>query len=146
MHSIVENSHRLDPETGKFISVEHQRIAEIIKDYEPYLELAWIPPEKRELDDTQPFAILHREPGKPTYVVRTMAESEMNESIIAWLFMNDQQRGGQDLQGRLEKMEAARKALDMKASIDKMEEAKELARAILTSPLNYYKHNGVKYQ
>ena len=36
-------------ESGALLSAEHQRIARVIHDYDPTLELAWIPPEARQL-------------------------------------------------------------------------------------------------
>jgi len=146
MAVILENSHVLDPETGKFVSVEHQRIATIIQEYDPDLYLAWIPPDKRSFDDTQPFAILHKQPDGRMYVVRKVKEGEVNSDLIAWLWMNDSARQGTDLTGRLEAQDAARRAVEMKRQIQKDDERRDFYKSVLRSPLNTYRHNGVKYQ
>jgi hypothetical protein len=136
------NTYVYDADSGHFVSSEHQRVAEVIQEYDPNLYLMWIPPEKRELDDTQPFAIVHMPSDGKQYVVRRLKEDEVDYRLLAWLWSNDQARKGNDVLGRLEAEEAARKALELKVEMERREETRELATSIVRSPLNWYKHNG----
>jgi hypothetical protein len=142
----LHNSYMYDADCGYFISEEHRIIAEIIQDYNPDLYLMWIPPDKRDLNDTEPFAIVHMPPGKSQYVVRRCKDSEVDVRLLEWLWSNDQARGGTDILGRLEAHEAAKKAMQLKRDQEKLDAAQDIALSIIKSPLNAYKHNGVKYQ
>ena len=46
-----------DSSRGEFINSTHQRIAEIIADYDPGLRLFYIPNADRLPTDTQPYAV-----------------------------------------------------------------------------------------
>jgi hypothetical protein len=137
-----------DQTSGRLLSQEHQRIAELINDYDPDLYLVWIPPEDRDTEDARdlPFAIRHCPENAAPYIARRMKESEVDERLIAWLFQNDAQRSGGDPVGRIEAEIRAKEAVKLKAQVDEMMENHELAASIMASPLNTYKHNGVKYQ
>jgi hypothetical protein len=140
--------HIFDQESGYMLSQEHMRVAEVIRDYDPTLELTWIPPDNRVTKDDfdKPFALLHKPGDKPDYVVRKLKEDEVDHRIIAWLWMSDNARNGEDLAEKVTAEANARQALAYLANHDKMMEKHELAASILASPLNTYKHEGVKYQ
>ncbi len=127
-------------EGGYFVSEKHAHIAEIISEYDPTLELAWIPPDKREPGD-QPFAVVHRPLNNPPYVV--CYSDNPDERLLARIFGMDLAK--HDVLGQVEAEQAAYKALQMKRHMEEMEEAHELSAAILRSPKSTYKHNGVKY-
>jgi hypothetical protein len=127
---------------GAFVSETQRRVAEIIKDYDPYLELAYIPPESRGLDDYgKEFAVIHRPPGREPYYVFFAGKDEIDERLIARLFMNDQTRG--NVMNMLEAHENARQVLDMKRKMEEAEERKEFIIDVLKSPKDTYMHNGV---
>ena len=140
--------HILDAESGYALSQEHQRIAEIIKDYEPTLELAWIPPDKRgDLEDfAYPFAIIHRPPNLRPYIVRKLQEHEVDHRLLAWLWSSDRARNGLDLGEQLQNEATARQILQLKERADEMAEKHDIAASILGSPLNTYRHDGVTYR
>lgn len=123
----MTNEIRFDPETGYALSADHQRIAEIIQDYDPCLELAWIPPDQRNENDRQPFAVLHRAiPGGPVdYVVFRLAENEVDHRVLARLFSGDNSK--QNVLESIESSEAAFKLLELKRELDAREERKEIA-------------------
>lgn len=128
-------------EGGYLVSERHARIAEIISDYDPTLELAWIPPDKREPGDS-PFAVIHRVPGQPDYIV--CYSDDPDERLLARVFKGDNAK--HDVLSEIEAQNAAHKALRMKAEMEELEEANDLAASILRSNLHVYKHNGVKYE
>lgn len=136
--------HILDAETGHALSAEHQRIAEIIKDYDETLELAWIPPNARAHNEEFPFAVIHKPLDAPEYVVFKLKESEVDHRVLARLFAGDSTRHSNILDV-IENEEAARRIVEMKRDMDAAEEARELAAwAVKARP--GAKHNGVRFE
>jgi hypothetical protein len=134
-----------DTVSGEMISQKMNRIQEIIQDYDPDLRLAWIPPKERTAFDKFPFVLIHSPVGKPEYIAMTLKESEVNESLIARLFLHDNRNVS--VLERLEAEEAARKILKYKEQMDAEEIRKELVSTIIKSPLNTYRGpNGVVYK
>jgi hypothetical protein len=132
-----------DPETGYALSDEHRRIAEIIKDYDESLELAWIPPDKRDGEEF-PFAILHRTPGGVVdYVAMKLREREIDHRVLVRLWENDTTKN--DVLGAIEREEDARKIMQLKKEMDDAEEAQELATWALKARSGA-KHNGVRFE
>jgi hypothetical protein len=129
-------------EDGRWVSENHARIAEIIKDYDSELELAYIPPDKREPGDV-PFAVVHRPMGKPAYVVFT--SDSCDERLLTRLFAADGAKQGNILTN-LDAHNAAVEVIRTKERMDEIEERDDLVHSIVKSPLNTYKHNGIKYQ
>lgn len=126
---------------GHFVSEKHARIAEIVQDFNPYLELVWIPPENRkENDDTPPFAILDRTPGKKPYIVFTIKEDELDERVIAKLFQGDLAHN--DVLGRLEAQERAAQVLKYKEQMDKAAERQDFVKSVVGSGKHSFRHNG----
>lgn len=129
---------------GMMLSADHMRIAEIIKDYDPYLELVWIPPNQRSFDDTMPFAVRDNRPGIPEdlRIVFKLRESEVDHRVLARLFRGDNSR--HNVLDMIESEENARRLLDYKRQMDEAEEAREMAAwAIKARP--GAKHNGVRF-
>lgn len=125
------------------LPAHYERIAEIIQDFNPDMELAWIPPEERNAFDIKPFAIRHNPPNAPSYIVGFFSEEEMDHRIIAHLFSIDTTRN--DVLGNLEREEAAKRALQMKEQIERDEMRKDFAKSLLKSRKHTYRHNGKKY-
>lgn len=128
-------------EEGYFVSENHARIAEIISDYDPTLRLAWIPPDKREPGD-QPFAIIHAPLGGPEYIV--CYSDNVNEALLERVFSMDSTK--HDVWSQIERSQAAAEAIKLKAQMEEMAAAKDLASSIVKSKKHTYRHDGVVYQ
>lgn len=128
-------------EDGGFISEKHARISEIINDYDPNLELAWVPPDKRQPGD-KPFAVICRPPMQPAYVV--FYSDDCDERLLGRLFSMDSNNG--NVLDAIESNNAALELIKFKKDMDEREEKLELSKAILRSPLSKYTANGVTYQ
>lgn len=124
-----------------FVSAEHQRIAEIIQDYDETLALAFIPEANREPGD-HPFAVIHSPVGKPQYIA--FYADQCDERILERLFTNDLTK--HDVLSQLEAADAARRAVELKRELDKAEARKDLVQHIIKSPKTRYKHDGVIYE
>ena len=135
-------------EYGEFLSSKAARLSEILHDYNPYLELVFIPRSKRDDTDTHPFAIRDNSPWKGGYIVRHISEAEMEnpQAILAWLFEGDLSKHGvADLEARHKAKEAAEKLLNLKREQDIAAERQELTSEILRGGRdrkNTYRHGG----
>ena len=122
-----------DPNSGRVLSAEASRIAQVIRDYEPTLELAWIPPENRELNEQYPYAVIHRPENAPPYVVMRIRETELDHRIIAKLWSADGKNG--NVLSNIEAEEAARRAIELLKKEEEMEEAREKAAWMVKAPV-----------
>lgn len=140
-------------EFGEFLPSKAARLAEILQDYNPYLELRFIPSSQRDDTDTHPFAIWDLSPWRlgPQglgYPVKHISEREMEDpqAILAWLFEGDLSKHGMsELAARAKAKEAAEQLLDSKRRMEIAEERQELAGEILKggrNGLNTFRHNG----
>ena len=105
-------------ELGEFLPSKAARLAEILHDYNPYLED--LRKTEREIED----------PG----------------AILAWLFEGDLSKHGfSDIVARSKAKEAAEQLLQHKREAEIAEERQELASAIISggrNKLNSFRHNG----
>lgn len=135
-------------EHGEFLSSNATRLAEILHDYNPYLELVFIPSSKRDDTDTHPFAIKDNSPWRKPYIVRHISEREIEDPqrILEWLFEGDLSKHGlSDIMARSKAHEAAVELLKLKRENDIAEERQELAAALISGgrdKLNAFRHNG----
>ena len=121
------------------LSVTHSRVAELLQDYNPELELQYIPEQDRGAFDARPFRVIHKSVNG-TYVVGYFKEDEVNEKLIAHIFKHD--RKNRNILTDLEDEEAARDALLLREKLDAQEEARAIAESMIKSKKSTYRHNG----
>jgi len=126
------NGFNWDEETGHFLSAEHQRIAQVIHDYDETLELAWIPPKDRALNEKYPFAVIHRPDNAPPYIVMRLQETEVDHRVVARLWNAD--NSNHNVLSAIEADEAARRALEMLRREEENLEAREKAAWAIKAP------------
>ena len=125
-----------------FISEKQERVAAIIKDYDPDIELVWIPPINRLTeDDGKEFAVMHR---NPDYIIFYAKADEIDERLLQRLWRSDNSNG--NVLNAMDAHNAAVEAMRMREQLDREEETADIARTVLTSKLNTFKHDGVIYQ
>lgn len=125
---------------GQWVSEKFERLASLIQDYDPNLQLMWIPPDKRTREDKEPYVIVDT---RINQVVLHAKEQEEPHLILARLWGIDNKH--HNVLDKIEIQEKAKKALDMKAWMDKQEEAADLAYFFKQSPLHTIRHNGKKF-
>lgn len=128
---------------GHFISERISRIAEIIQDYDPTMELVWIPPENRD-GFHKPFAVRHNPLDAAPYIAFFLDEDEVDHRVIARIWENDTRKN--DVKTHLENMERAAELVRLKERMDKEEERKDFVTSVISSPLHTYRHNGKVYR
>lgn len=123
-------------ESGDWVSEQFQRLAEIIKDYDPYLELRWIPPGQRDTDADKknPYCIIDT---RSNYIVMFASERDNPESILARLWSADNKHGS--VLDRLDAENAAREAFRLKAEMDDHEMKKDFTAWLIGTKQNYMK-------
>lgn len=130
---------------GTWVNSTIARIVEIIQDYDPMLEVKWIPRADR-MPGVDVFQIIDKRINRVAFTVKD--EASFDETVLARIFEADMCRANQGPATILQKMDAlnaAVKAIKLKKKLDEEEERNEKVVAILKSPLNAYKHNGYRY-
>jgi hypothetical protein len=130
------------PGSQEPITDTHRRIQELLKEYDPYLELMWIPPESRGSLDTKPWAVVHRPPNADPYYV--FYADACDERILARILRADNAK--RNVLSEVEAANLAREAMIMKEHKEARMEDHHMAASILRSPKFHYKHNGVDYE
>ena len=130
-------------DNGRMVDTDTERIAAIIKDYDPRLELAWIEPERRSdpTDHEFPFAVMYDNPatGRKDLVFR-LRSNEIDHRILKRLWESDNKNG--NVLDAIEAEEAARKAVELKRQMDEHEAKQELAEWMIKAPVGAKLGNG----
>lgn len=131
----------LDATSGHALPADKVRIAEIIQDFDPELELRWIPPRARTEHDTKPWGVFHYKKDHPHggYFVSFFTDEEMDHRVVAQLFKM-RNTTMDDAEAEI----AAQEAVKMKAQMEAMEEADEFRKWAIQST-KAVRHNGVTY-
>lgn len=134
---LTDDGHIYFPnEDGHFVSVKQQRIAEILKDYDPKLQLQWIPPGSRNEKD-EPFRVVcFPENGHP-YLVCTAKEAD--ERLLANVFAADQTKNGQLSLSWLDNYNSAVEIYNAKINHERRQEMHEMAQAVIRNTKSSYK-------
>jgi len=131
-------------EDGHFISAKVSRIVELIRDFDPRLDVKWVPPEHRAPGDAA-FAIVERiADGREQPVFYVQTEEEMDERVLARIYESDVAHN--DVMGKMEANNRAIKAAEDAKFRDMQEESHDLMRSVLKSGKHNYQHNGKTYR
>jgi len=140
-------TYHYDQDYGGFVNSKHERVARIVAESYPDLELGWIPPNDRDETDTKPFALIYNDPNGTRYPVSYWREDEIDERILVWCYENDlQRRDPNAVYDEIKAREAAAAYLKAKEIEDQAAERWEFGRSLLKSPLHTYRHNGKVYR
>ena len=121
---------------NRWVDEKFAQLAEIIQDYDHYLELRWIPPEYRsdQHDKANPYCIVDT---RSNYIVMFASERDTPESILARLWSADNKHGS--VLDRLEAENAAKEAFKLKSQIDEDEMKRDFAEWLISTKQNYIK-------
>lgn len=124
---------------GRWVSYEFETLARVVKEYDHCLELCWIPPEKRTINDQKPYMIVDTFRNQPVFFAGV---EDTPLDILTRLYEADAKNG--NVLDKLNARNAAAKALQDRVWRDRIEEANEEALFFIKTPLNYIKFNGHK--
>lgn len=128
---------------GHFVSANHNRIAQLIKEYDPKLELVWIPPENRSPRDEKVFAVRHTNSDGKSYIMFHIKESEMDHRVLAKIYEADLTR--HDVEAKMDAHNKAVQDLRNRELADRAAERQDLVRAIVGNNKSTFRHNGKVY-
>lgn len=135
---VVSTDHAIySEEAGCFISSKFQRLAEILQDYDPDLEMRWIPPSARSSEDSRPYCIVHSPTGLKPYVVMYFTEQDNPELILAKIFEGDGKHSS--IERKIVAQENAHKAFVQKEWLERQEEMADKFHYLLQRAPNYIK-------
>jgi hypothetical protein len=129
------------PGADQPITERHKRIDELLKGYDPYLELQFIPPGERGALDTKPWRVVHRPPNRNAYVV--FYADDADERMLARIIRADNAQ--KNVLTEMEAMNKAREAIKRAEEQAALRESHALAASIFRSPKIHYKHGGVDF-
>lgn len=120
---------------GNWISEKQRRVNEILQDYDPKLQLQWIPPGRRN-DEDHPFRVVcFPENGHPYLVCSAL---EADERLLATVFRADAKRRGKNLLSWLDDYNAAKTIYNEKINHDRRQEQHEMAQAVIRNTKSSY--------
>jgi hypothetical protein len=135
LESKLFNGNFYFPVDGHFVSAKQVRINEILQDYDPSLQLQWIPPDKRSATDLA-FRVVCFPDGRPPYAV--CFSEEADERLLAKVFEADQRSSP----NKLSYIDNYNKALELaraKEDEEKRMEAHEMAQSVIRNNKSYYR-------
>lgn len=141
---LTDDGHIYFPsDSGHFISEKQRRINEILQDYNPELELQWIPPGQRNEND-DPFRVIHRPVGKPPYLICVAQEAD--ERLLATVFKADQSNHDVNLMTWLDNYNNAVEIYNAKKAEEQRAEDHDLAASVIRNSKSSYKHGGIDFE
>lgn len=137
----VLNGNFYFPVDGHFVSQKQVRINEILQDYDPSLQLQWIPPSDRSSTDLA-FRVVCFPLGHAPYLVCTAEEAD--ERLLAKVFEADQRYSSNKL-SFIENYNRARELVIAKSEEEQRQQDHEIAAAAIRSnksSYKFYNHRG----
>ena len=121
---------------GNWISEKQRRINEILQDFDPNLQLQWIPPGRRNEKD-EPFRVVCFPRNGHPYLVCTAMEAD--ERLLANVFNAKQANKSGNLLSWLDNYNRAKEIYNAKINHERRQEAREMAASIARSDKSSYK-------
>jgi hypothetical protein len=135
----------------EFVSQSHMNFATVLHDYDPTMELTYLPDSIRHENPGQkPFIIVQANGTDKPYIVKYLDAEDLNNpsEILAWLFMGDRRYNDpKEIVGRMEAREKAQQLLklsqQMEEADDRIDELAFMASGG-RQKLHTIRHHGMK--
>ena len=119
---------------GSWWSANISRIVELIREYDPTLDVKYIPRDKREPGDSA-FCITERlRDGREVVAFYVHDESEFDERVLTRVYAADNQK--KDVQAAMEAHNNAIRAIERKRYEESLADAADKARFLWRTPLH----------
>ena len=126
---------------GQLISDRVQRIVMAIQEYEPEIEVQWIPDRQAIAEGVPQFKIVHHQPDGHDFILfHVKNEDEFDERVLLRIIENDQ-RNGKVTYDEYSAWEKTKQLIEKQVYLDALEEAEDIAAHILATHKNTYKVN-----
>jgi hypothetical protein len=128
---------------GHFINAKVSRIVELIREYDPRLDVKWVPPDHRGPTDPA-FAITERlGDGREVVAFYIDSEDSFDENVLARVYEGDNSKN--DVQARVDAQNRAATRVRQAKQREELEQYYSLLGSMVTSKKHTYKHDGRKY-
>lgn len=122
---------------GHFISQRISQLVRALQDYCPEIEVLWVPPAERMKGEAA-FKIMHKPGNREPYCITTVkTEDDFDERLLKKIIAGDQ-RSGEVRYTDFEAWETAQKLAEKQVWEDSLEEAHDLAAALIRTDKSNY--------
>jgi len=135
--NLTDDGHIYFPSNdGKtWISEKQQRVNEILQDFDPKLQLQWIPPGSRNEKD-EPFRVVCFPVNGRPYLICTAMEAD--ERLLATVFQSRQNNNSGNLLTWLDNYNSAKEIYNAKINQERRQEQHEMAQAVIRNNRSSY--------
>lgn len=147
--ALLGNTHVADAVSGRWINVKHQRLAELLHDYDPTLFLAFFDQDNLHEGDVtvKPYALVQIDPNLPEpYYIFYLDEQEIEQPVrvMAMLFEAQRRANGKqgDLATWLDDADRARELVKFKDDMEEEEFRREQADFLWKTPYHNLRTGG----
>lgn len=117
----------LSAEGNTYVDQKWSYLAEMIGDYNPLLELRWIPTDKRSPQDrSKPYIVVHTDKDNKEYIVLYASDLDTPEEIMTRLINSDMKHG--NVQTRMDTRNRVNKLFELRAKEEQLAQEEDLAR------------------
>ncbi len=144
-HPLLGSAYRYDEDSRQFISARHQHLATVLHDYDPTLNLCWIPESEREdeAERTWPWMVISNDHGNLQLLSLWKDEDLVDNRILEWAFENDfNKHSPGEIFDRMEARNAARKLMENQKLQEEYEEKIDKAFFLVRTPLHSARMDG----
>lgn len=129
-----------------FVSAKVSQIVEAIHEYEPNIEVQFIPETARNVPGQRvlpAFKLVYHDPNGPDMILfHVEDESKFDIRVLQRIIMNDMRhKDSTKLKTDYEAWEESQRLIERQKHLDLIEEAADIAAHVLKSPLNDYRVN-----
>lgn len=119
----------------------HRRVSEVINDMFPTVRLIRLEMGHPYFNPDMPFALVDEPLGVPSYIIRTLHESEIDHRLFAELLRNNLKDPNSEI-SKIQLLEMAEAAIDAKREQDWREERKDVLKSAMRSHKSSWSHEG----
>lgn len=113
-------------EEGRFVSQKWMFLAEMLQDYNPSLELRWIPIEKRAVEDRdKSYMVVHTDKQGKMYTVLYASELDQPEEVMTRIINSDMKHG--NVMDRMEVRNQVNKLFELRKKEEELAEKEDFA-------------------
>ncbi len=121
-----------------------RNIAEILAQFDRDVYIEQLPTSHPQFNPERPWAVTHRKPGMESYVIKNLAESQIDARLVAEFIEGTNRLDGK---GGWDAFDALEKAWEIVGAKKRQEEAAEAREKIadlarIGDKYNYARHNG----
>lgn len=120
---------------------QQRRVSSVIRDLFPTVRLIRLDSLNPAFSAERPFALIDEPHMLPSYVIRSLPESEIDHRLVAWLIDNNTSNSDATI-NKLDILEMAHRAVEAKREVEWMEDRQDVMKSIMKSKKNTYTHDG----